>query len=43
MNMEGRHESKNRQGRLTPRIAGYIIILSDTKVTDNSFFIVLTD
>jgi hypothetical protein len=41
MNMEGRHESANRQGRLTTRIAGYTIIPSDTKVADNSFFIVL--
>jgi hypothetical protein len=40
MNMEGRYESANRQGRLTTRIAGYTIILSAIKVVGNLFFIV---
>jgi hypothetical protein len=39
--MEGQYESVNQQGRLMARIAGYTKILSDTKITDNSFFIVL--
>jgi hypothetical protein len=41
MSMEGWYESANRQDRLTAMIAGYTITLSDTKVTCNSFFIVL--
>jgi hypothetical protein len=38
---EGRYESAIRQGTLTPRIVWYTIILSDTKIVGNSFFIVL--
>jgi hypothetical protein len=34
-------QKSNRSDRLRPRIAGYTIILSDTKVTCNSFSIVL--
>jgi hypothetical protein len=34
-------QKSNQSGRLRPRIAGYTIILSDTKVTCNSFSIVL--
>jgi hypothetical protein len=41
ISMEGWDESANHQGRLTAMIAGYTIISSDTKVADNSFFIVL--
>jgi hypothetical protein len=41
MNMEDQYESANRQGMLMAKIAGYRIILSGTKVTCNSFFIVL--
>jgi hypothetical protein len=41
MSMEGRYESTNRQDRLTATIVGYTITLSDTKVVDNSLFIVL--
>jgi hypothetical protein len=38
--MDDRYESENQQGRLTARIAGYTIILNDTKVTGKLFFIV---
>jgi hypothetical protein len=41
MSMEGQYESANRQNILTAMIAGYTITPSDTKIADNSFFIVL--
>jgi hypothetical protein len=41
MSMEGRYESTNHQDRLTTMIPWYTITPSDTKVTYNSFFIVL--
>jgi hypothetical protein len=41
ISMEGRYESANHQDRSTAMIAGYTITPSDTKITCNSFFIVL--
>jgi hypothetical protein len=41
MSLEGQYETANHQGRLIVMIAGYTITPSDTKVIDNSFFIVL--